>query len=242
MTVDCTVRGHRGLLVAGLSGQLGLSDVGPLRLRLSTCLAEQPRALLLDLSGLAVVEPKTLALFTVVARQASLWPGSPVLLCGASTETDALLSVAVRRRLPRFPSVETAADHVERGGHAMPTIAEELLPVRGAASHGRNVATDACLRWEVPDLVPAASLICSELISNVVDHAHTMMTLRLSLSDRYLFIAVRDGSPVEPAAPPAGRFTHRGRGLRIVDATAHGWGCLPTDDGKVVWASLLVRS
>jgi hypothetical protein len=32
----------------------------------------------------------------------------------------------------------------------------------------------------------------------------------------------------------------RGRGLLLVEATAHSWGWLPTDNGKVVWASLQV--
>jgi hypothetical protein len=76
----------------------------------------------------------------------------------------------------------------------------------------------------------------------VVDHAHTMMTLRLSQWRRSFFVAVRDGSTTEP--PSEVRlpepYTVGGRGLYLVDATAHSWGCLPARDGKVVWASLLV--
>ena len=62
------------------------------------------------------------------------------------------------------------------------------------------------------------------------------MTLRLSLGRGFLFIAVRDGSPEEPSTTASGPGAERG--LRIVDATAHSWGSLPTRDGKVVWASL----
>jgi anti-sigma regulatory factor (Ser/Thr protein kinase) len=95
------------------------------------------------------------------------------------------------------------------------------------------------VRWGLPHLVAPASLVVSELVSNVVDHAHTMMTMRLSLRRRYLNIAVTDGSPAEPVAPadlPASGA--RGRGLFLVDATASSWGWLPTDGGKVVWAAL----
>jgi hypothetical protein len=66
-----------------------------------------------------------------------------------------------------------------------------------------------------------------------------MSTLRLSLRHRFLTIAVRDGSPAEPVLtaglPPDARA---GRGLILVDECAHSWGWLPSDGGKVVWASL----
>jgi anti-sigma regulatory factor (Ser/Thr protein kinase) len=84
--------------------------------------------------------------------------------------------------------------------------------------------------------------VVSELIGNVVDHAHTTMMLRLTRWRRYLLIAVRDGSAVEPPASvslPDPR-TAGGPGLYLVDATAHSWGWLPARDGKVVWASLLI--
>jgi hypothetical protein len=238
MTVDCTVRDHRGLLLAELAGGFYLSDVTAVRQHLLHCLAEQPRALLVDLSALAVAQPMALALFTAVAQQAIRWPGAAVLFCAASTRTADLMNTAAYRMLARFSSIEAACQHIERGEEAMPTLAEELLPTAGAARHARDVATEACLRWDLPELVPGASLVCSELVSNVADHAHTMMTLRLSLGGRHLFIAVRDGSAKAPVVADSQPGDDRGRGLQIVAATAHRWGYLPARDGKVVWATL----
>jgi anti-sigma regulatory factor (Ser/Thr protein kinase) len=118
-------------------------------------------------------------------------------------------------------------------------VRDELLPVSGAARQARDIATDACLRWDLPHLIGPASLIASEFTANVVTHASTMMTLRLSLTERYLHVAVRDGSGVEPhlddGAPDA---APTGNGLRLVNAMASSWGSVPTNDGKVVWASL----
>jgi hypothetical protein len=238
VTVDCAVRDLDGGLVARLTGLLGRPDVAQVRLHLLKCLAEQPSVLLLDLADLVVTDALVLPVFIAVVRQAARWPGTPVLLCAPRPETARMLAAAAFRRLQVFDTLDAARDHLGNGGHGLPSITEDLLPLSGAARHGRNVATDACLRWDLPDLVAPASLICSELISNAIDHAGTMMQLKLSLGATYLFIAVRDGSPAEPVATTPAPTARRGRGLRIIAATAHSWGSVPAVDGKVVWASL----
>ncbi|MBL7259101.1 STAS domain-containing protein [Paractinoplanes lichenicola] len=233
--------GFDGLhLIATVSGALRLAEVSALHTHLLKSLAEQPDALLLDLSGLTVTEPLALAVFTAANRQAGRWPGVPILLCGPPPATRELLDGHAFRRLDVVDSLDAARARLAGDpAAAVPVLSDELLPISGAARHARDLATDACLRWDLPHLVGPAGLIATELVSNVIDHAHTMMTLRLSLRPRYLHIAVRDGSP-DQVGPPVGPApeTGRGRGLIMVDATAHSWGCVPSADGKVVWASL----
>ena len=240
MTVNVAVGGDGNEVSVALTGDLGLRDVAPVRLRLLKCLAEQPEALLVDLSELTVAEPLALSVFVAVARQAARWPGTPVLFCGLQPATRRrLMRSGAYGQLPMYASTDAARRDIGQDRQTLPTITDELLPITGAARQARNVATDACLRWDLPRLVASASLIVSELVSNVVDHAHTMMTLRLSLRQFSLAIAVRDGSPQEPVQPadvPA--EAPGGRGLFLVEATAHTWGWLPATSGKVVWASL----
>jgi anti-anti-sigma regulatory factor len=238
VTVDCTMQGDADLLVARLSGALGMSEAVQVRTHLLKCLAEQPSALLVDLAGLAVSNELSLSVFNAVVRQAARWPGTPILLCAPQPATAVLLASAAYRRLPVFASLDRARTFLAGSPSALPTVAEDLLPTVGAARQSRNVATEACLMWDLPHLVGPACLIASELVSNAVDHAGTMMTLRVSLGRRFLFIALRDGSPAEPVAGSPGVASERGRGLRIIEATAHSWGFLPARDGKVVWASL----
>ena len=239
MAIECDVADDGGNLVVMLTGTLGLRDVAPLRTRLLKCLAEQPEAVLVELAGLSVGEPLALAVFTAVERQAARWPGIPVLFCAPTPSTRMLTNQGAFHRLPTFRSVMAARDHIGIDRRTLPSLTDELLPIAGAARHARNVATEACLRWELPQLVAPASLIVSELVSNVLDHAHTMATLRLSLRQRYLNIAVRDGSPAEPVKAAAiSPDARSGRGLLLVEESAHSWGWLPVDGGKVVWASL----
>ncbi|MBB2944067.1 anti-sigma regulatory factor (Ser/Thr protein kinase)/anti-anti-sigma regulatory factor [Actinoplanes lutulentus] len=235
MTVQCEVRADGARLVVSTSGRLQLADVVPLRDRLLKCLAEQPDALLIDLAGLEVDQPPALDAFTVVLRQAARWPGTPVLLCSPAGNTRQHLL-----QLPLFDDLAAAYAHLGDDHRAIPLISEDLLPVSGATRHARDVATEACLLWELPDLVAPASLIVTELVANVIDHAHTMMSLRISLRSKHLHLAVRDGTPrpPEPGGPdePA---SAAGRGLLLVSSVADTWGWLPSEGGKVVWASLL---
>lgn len=239
MTVRCEVRVDGANLVATVTGTLGLEGTVPLRERLLKCLAEQPEALLIDLSGLYVTQPISLAVFSAVLRQAARWPGTPVLLCGPPPATRTQLITGAFRRLPLFASMDAARRHVGDGRRTVPSVRDDLLPISGSTRHARDVVTDSCLRWDLPDLVGPASLIATEFVANAIDHAHTMMTLRLDLRQRYLNIAVQDGSPQMPPTPqPASPDSTTGRGLLLVDSVAHSWGSLPSEGGKVVWAAL----
>lgn len=124
----------------------------------------------------------------------------------------------------------------------MPSVevyTEDLLPVAQAARHARDVVTEACLRWDLGNLTAPATLIASELVSNVVAHAHTMMTLEIRRQDRHLWLTVRDGSsaPPVPRREP-GATTPGGFGLRLVAFSSADWGWWPEPGGKAVWATL----
>jgi anti-anti-sigma regulatory factor len=236
VTVSCDVRAADGCLVTSLTGLLDRAAVPDVRLDLLKCLAEQPRALIVDLSGLVVGYAPALSVFTAVSGQAARWPGTPVLFCAPPPELYGAAGGLYRRALV-FPAVAAAQDHLATSTRTLDTVTDELLPVRGAARRGRDVVTDTCLRWELPGLVGPASLICSELIANVCDHVGTMMTLKVTGTPRYLLLSVRDGATAPPVPEPAAG-PMRGHGLQIVSAVAHAWGWIPANQGKVVWASL----
>jgi anti-sigma regulatory factor (Ser/Thr protein kinase) len=79
--------------------------------------------------------------------------------------------------------------------------------------------------------------VASELVTNAAIHAHTMMTIQVSLRPCHVRIAVFDGSDRPAVAGPAG-LSGGGRGLRLVEAVSGAWGSTALPDGKVVWAAL----
>lgn len=228
-----------GCAIVTVQGRLELALAHLLQGALQKCLAEQPAAVLADLSAMSLVEETALSVFTAVHRQAAIWPGTPVLLCGPRPEVAGLLSRHRYGSLQVRSDVGTAVYEVIRDGAVVPMITDQLLPIGGASRHARDLATAACVQWDLPELIGPASVVVTELVTNAVEHANTMITLQLVRRPRYLHIAVRDGSARPPEARlPEGDQLERGRGLLLVDSLAVDWGWMPTKDGKVVWATL----
>jgi anti-anti-sigma regulatory factor len=225
-----------GHTVISVRGTLSRQNVSGLRTALLKCLAEQPSALVVELSGMSIGDPLALTVFMAVGRQAATWPGISLILCAPTPAVAELLANGGFGTMQVVGERAEAAERLAAGDHGPQTVSDVLLPVRGAARHARNVVTDACLRWSLPHLVGPASVLAGELVANVIDHAGTMMTLRVSLRRRHLHVALWDGS-AEPPAPLSPPF-RPGSGLSLIDATATHWGWMPASGGKVVWAVL----
>jgi hypothetical protein len=129
-------------------------------------------------------------------------------------------------------------------GEPAPYLRVGLAPEPEAASLARTLVGDACLAWDLPDLLRPARRVMSELVLNAVEHAGTDLLVTVTLGTNGLHIAVADGDPRQPrlrSPAPVRRgapLDERGRGLRAVQAEAVRWGSVPTTTGKVVWAVL----
>ncbi|MEU4155318.1 STAS domain-containing protein [Actinoplanes sp. NPDC026670] len=235
--IRCDVESIGTRLLVRVTGELSVSSAPQVRLALMKCLIEQPDAVVLDLAGMAVAESAAAAVFLAVSRQAAVWPGTPLLLAAPVPAMSRLLVGGGFGRLVVFDTVDAAM--IAEPGPGLPAISDMLLPVTGAPRRARDVVAAACLRWALPHLIDPASVIAGELVTNAVVHARTMLSLRLTLSQRYLLLAVRDGSAEVPRLPgPAFADPAAPRGLLLVDAMSAHWGSQPTGDGKVVWATL----
>lgn len=89
------------------------------------------------------------------------------------------------------------------------------------------------------DLVETAELLVSELVSNAVIHAGTMIEVevRVASPDR-IEVSVADGSPHAPVRREYDAVAATGRGVRLLDALSGDWGVERQDSGKRVWFRL----
>lgn len=91
-----------------------------------------------------------------------------------------------------------------------------------------------------PELVDAATLGVSELVTNALLHAGGGIAVRISDTEGRLRVEVYDESPTIPERAPSlidGETNPSmvGRGLRILDAISLAWGVYDEETGKCVW-------
>jgi anti-anti-sigma regulatory factor len=239
--IRCLVEDRPSYALVHLVGTLDMRGAATVRDSLLKCLAEQPQALLVDLCHMRLADDDAMSVFFAVAQQAAKWPGVPMVLCSPTPDAaDLLRRGSVDRCIPVVTSVAAATRSMSLGEvPAPPSLSEDLLPTTGAGRRAREVATEACLRWDLPILVGPTTTVVTELVNNVVAHAHTMMRLRLTLRQRHLHVTVTDGS-TKPPLLRSGVLVDdlSGRGLALVDTLATRWGHLLTGGGKAVWATL----
>lgn len=115
------------------------------------------------------------------------------------------------------------------------------------AEPGRIAAARADVRatlrdWAVPELVDAAELLVSELLTNVLVHTDCDAVLTVELTGpegrRRLRVEVGDRSDEVPHRRDPGELASSGRGLLLMDELADAWGVEPRGEGKCTWFEL----
>ena len=225
-----------------LTGVLDSRTAPTVRSALFDLLAEQPEALVVDVAELPQPSADAIAVLREIRQTNAAWPEAHLALCGGAAEDGDGAGRTTSWQSSGWsvwsdPQAAFAAlgapDHEHRVGL-------EMEPVLGAARRSRELITEACGRWERPELAGPACIVATELVNNVVVHARTPMAVLLAVHGDGMSVAVRDQSPVEPvfSGGPVPVTAYGGRGMLLIDSVAQRWGCLPLTGGKVVWALL----
>jgi len=84
-----------------------------------------------------------------------------------------------------------------------------------------------------------ALLLASEMVTNVIRHAGTPLTLSVEIHRGYLRMTVTDGAlPFEAEAGGGSQEGESGRGMGIIASLSRRWGVGATPIGKSIWAEL----
>lgn len=95
--------------------------------------------------------------------------------------------------------------------------------------------------WGLPEVIDAAQLCVSELVSNVITHvgSGTPATLAVSMSGTCLRVEVHDpDTRALPTLVDATTDAETGRGMALVSATTERWGVRLLSDRKITWCEL----
>ena len=118
-------------------------------------------------------------------------------------------------------------------------VSWNLAPKLTAARRARSLIRRPLRRWGLGDLIPAAELVVSELVTNAVRYAQGKIGLRL-VFEGGLFCEITDDSAAPPRLRHADEDDERGRGLQVVSQVSQRWGTRRAGVGKVVWCELAV--
>ena len=234
----CRPEQHLPVAILRVSGVLDTMTREALEHAFAHALSAQPEALLIDVAALEIGDPVALDVLSTVVCRTAEWPAVPIVLCGAGPRTARTIAA-----WPDCAAVSTAASCADALAgtkeEAEPRrIRVRLRPVPDACRQVRQLVTQACAAWHRSELAGTAALVATELVANVVRHAHTTMEFTVGLRDGRVCLTVRDGSRLLPQAKAPGAGDAGGRGLQLVRELTDAWGVLPVSDGKVVWTHL----
>jgi anti-anti-sigma factor len=231
-----------GCIVVSLVGDLDIAAAPRVQRTLLKCLAEQPDAVICDLSGVQRIDPVCAGIFTAVAhRPTSRWPDSSMLLCRLRP---AVAVVLLRQGTPRVLPIYDTLEQALANARSRPPFLRErlrLAPTLDAISTACWFAGEVCQRWQLDELSETAQWLVGEMTTDAVLDEPTgveSIELRLELRATGLLLSVqRPGPLLAPAHADHGGDP--GSGLEVVKRVAKNWGVRrQTDGSRIVWSVL----
>jgi anti-sigma regulatory factor (Ser/Thr protein kinase) len=107
-------------------------------------------------------------------------------------------------------------------------------------AEARRWARAILMAWDADDLEWELSQLLTEVVTNAVLHAGTMLrvVLEQDAASGRLRCEVTDGSPAQPRVRRHSAEATTGRGLQLLESVATSWGVQPVSGGKTVWFAL----
>lgn len=110
-----------------------------------------------------------------------------------------------------------------------------LPPRLEAATQARRHVRQQLVAWELDDLVDPVVLLTSEVVTNALLHAGTVITVAVRRDGQGVRVEVGDGSGVQPVQRRPSTTATTGRGVQLLESVSDGWGSTAVGEGKLVW-------
>jgi hypothetical protein len=195
-----------------------------------------PRAVIVDVTKLAVRTQSAWMVFPSARWHITPWPDVPIaLVCDNAAGHKTLRRNGITRFIPVFWSVDAAVAALPGDdGHRYRRRAKAALPAgNGGILRCRELISQWLTAWSKTDYIPAASAVSTVLVENALAHSGRALSLRLEANSATVAVAVQQASTDGTACQQAADGVPRG--LERVGVAARAWGTTPTSPGKTVW-------
>lgn len=179
------------------------------------------------------------ALFVVVGTEARVGQQRELVEALARRTAQSIAQVRARRSRDLVEELTETEAVIDPGAR---TASLRLPPEPTAPRRARQFLREELTAWGIgEEVVETAQLCLSEVVTNAVNHAHTVADVRLSLLEGVLTVLVRDrggdGEVLEPTREEDPLAVY-GRGLMLVEALTDRWGSERDAGGTTVWFAL----
>lgn len=114
-----------------------------------------------------------------------------------------------------------------------------LAPDTAAASQARTWLRDLLTTWDLDVHTDDLLVVVSELVTNVVLHARSVIEIAISVGEGVIELSVADTDHQAPKPRLASEvWDEGGRGLALVSALSDDWGVVHRSQGKQIWVRL----
>ena len=217
-------------------GVLDSSTYRSLRDRIIKAALDEPKIVVVDISALSIPAESALAVFTSARWHVNVWPEVPiVLVCGHQEGRSAVARSGVTSYVPVFDTVHAAVGHLGDTPRLRRRARAELPATVPSLQRARELVMGWLTAWCHPEMIPAAKVVVTTLVENVLQHTDSRPELRLEYDGVTVTVAVNDDSRT-PASVREDVTGAGPSGLKIIAAICRAWGNAPTPTGKTVWA------
>src|SRR3954470_13605340 len=143
-----------------------------------------------------------------------------------------------------FEEILLAAGLLEAIVDAVRQATTAVAPEPQNARSARRFVDEVLRQWQCDELIDNVTLLVSELVTNVIEHARSDLDeavklfpdrVRVDVFDRSVMEANGVGGVGGVRVKEAGESDTSGRGLLLVESIASSWGVDQSDEGKSVW-------
>jgi hypothetical protein len=227
------------ICVLAVDGVLDDTTYIPLRDAIVEAALDEPRAVIIDVTGLVVRDDPAWAVFTAACWQVTEWPDTPIsLVCAHDQGQHALRRNGITRCVPVYPTLQLAvADLSATELRRYRRRARALLPaMKTSTQRCRELTTQWLTAWSRTDFMHTVSIVATELVETALANTDSAFSLRLETNGSTVTVAVQ----YLGAAPPTGQNPTGGTvcGLDLVAATSRVWGSYTAAAANTLWAAL----
>lgn len=229
-------RPHGEVTVVEVSGRLDAA-VEEVRLAVPAALADEPRAVVVDLSGTqGEPAPDSVVAIAELGSYPRDWPAVPVAVVSPDECVRAALGWnPIGGHLVVSDGLEAALAALSPA--VTPPVARlRLAPHPTAGRAARIFVARSCLDWAMTQGLAGACLVAGELVTNTIVRTRAHVDVSLSRHESLLRFSVRDHDSHLLGPDDVDSDQMRGRYV-LVEGFSRAWGMLPVPGaGKVVWA------